>query len=125
MPVTKLFVASTHTPVLFFSTHGKVYRLKVWRLPRCAPGARPPDGEPASARRGETISTVLPLPEDEAEWKNLHIMFATAKGIVRPQQHGRLHARADRRQDRDALRRDGGDRGRHRPLIGVTAHGRG
>jgi DNA gyrase subunit A len=82
--VTKLFVASTHTPVLFFSTHGKVYRLKVWRLPEGAPQAR---GRPMvnllPLAAGETISTVLPLPEDEAEWKNLHIMFATAKGIVR------------------------------------------
>jgi DNA gyrase subunit A len=82
--VTKLFVTSTHTPVLFFSTHGKVYRLKVWRLPEGAPQAR---GRPMvnllPLAAGETISTVLPLPEDENEWKNLHIMFATAKGIVR------------------------------------------
>jgi DNA gyrase subunit A len=82
--VTNLFVTSTHTPVLFFSTAGKVYRLKVWRLPEGAPQAR---GRPMvnllPLAEGETISTVLPLPEDEEEWKNLHIMFATAKGIVR------------------------------------------
>ena len=82
--VTKLFVTSTHTPVLFFSTRGKVYRLKVWRLPEGAPQAR---GRPMvnllPLAEGETISTVLPLPENEEEWKNLHIMFATAKGIVR------------------------------------------
>ena len=82
--VTKLFVTSTHTPVLFFSTAGKVYRMKVWRLPEGAPQAR---GRPMvnllPLAAGETISTVLPLPEDEAEWKNLHVMFATAKGIVR------------------------------------------
>ena len=57
-----LFVTSTHTPVLFFSTHGKVYRLKVWRLPEGAPQAR---GRPMvnllPLAEGETISTVLPL----------------------------------------------------------------
>ncbi|HMI19500.1 MAG TPA: DNA gyrase subunit A [Sphingomonas sp.] len=82
--VAKLFVTSTHTPVLFFSTHGKVYRLKVWRLPEGAPQAR---GRPMinllPLAEGETISTVLPLPEDEAEWGKLHVMFATAKGSVR------------------------------------------
>jgi DNA gyrase subunit A len=82
--VTNLFVTSTHTPVLFFSTAGKVYRLKVWRLPEGAPQAR---GRPMvnllPLAEGETISTVLPLPEDEEEWKNLHIMFATAHGTVR------------------------------------------
>ena len=74
----------THTPVLFFSTHGKVYRKKVWRLPEGAPQAR---GRPMinllPLAPGETISTVLPLPEDEAEWGKLHILFATAKGSVR------------------------------------------
>ena len=82
--VTALFVTSTHTPVLFFSTAGKVYRKKVWRLPEGAPQAR---GRPMinllPLAAGETISTVLPLPEDEAEWGKLHILFATAKGIVR------------------------------------------
>ncbi len=82
--VTRLFVTSTHTPVLFFSTHGKVYRMKVWRLPEGAPQAR---GRPMinllPLATGETISTVLPLPEDEAEWGGLHIMFATAHGNVR------------------------------------------
>jgi DNA gyrase subunit A len=82
--IAKLFVTSTHTPVLFFSTHGKVYRLKVWRLPEGAPQAR---GRPMinllPLANGETISTVLPLPEDETEWGKLHVMFATAKGSVR------------------------------------------
>jgi DNA gyrase subunit A len=82
--VTNLFVTSTHTPVLFFSTHGKVYRLKVWRLPEGAPQAR---GRPMvnllPLAAGETISTVLPLPEDEGEWKDLHVVFATALGGVR------------------------------------------
>jgi DNA gyrase subunit A len=82
--VTELFVTSTHTPVLFFSTAGKVYRLKVWRLPEGGPTTR---GRPMvnllPLADGETISTVLPLPEDEAEWADLHVMFATANGTVR------------------------------------------
>jgi len=82
--VTRLFVTSTHTPVLFFSTHGKVYRLKVWRLPEGGPTTR---GRPMinllPLATGETISTVLPLPEDEAEWAKLHVVFATAQGGVR------------------------------------------
>ena len=82
--VTELFVASTHVPVLFFSTAGKVYRKKVWRLPEGAPNAR---GRAMAnllpLADGETISTVLPLPEDEAEWARLHVMFATQRGLVR------------------------------------------
>ena len=82
--VTELFVTSTHTPVLFFSTLGKVYRMKVWRLPEGGPNTR---GRPMvnllPLAKDETISTVLPLPEDENEWGKLHVMFATAKGSVR------------------------------------------
>ena len=82
--VTELFVTSTHNPVLFFSNIGRVYRMKVWRLPEGGPTAK---GRPMvnllPLAEGETISTVLPLPEDEAEWGGLHIMFATAKGTVR------------------------------------------
>jgi DNA gyrase subunit A len=82
--VTNLFVTSTHNPVLFFSSAGKVYRMKVWRLPEGGPNAK---GRPMvnllPLAEGETISTVLPLPEDEAEWGGLHIMFATARGTVR------------------------------------------
>ena len=82
--VTELFVTSTHTPVLFFSTLGKVYRMKVWKLPEGGPTTR---GRPMvnllPLGPNETISTVLPLPEDEGEWGALHVMFATAKGSVR------------------------------------------
>ena len=82
--VTELFVTSTHTPVLFFSTAGKAYRLKVWRLPAGGPATR---GRPMvnllPLAEGETISTVLPLPEDEGAWGDLHVMFATAQGVVR------------------------------------------
>ena len=82
--VSSLFIANTHTPVLFFSSRGIVYKLKVWRLPLGAPQARGkafvnllPLGE------GETISAVMPMPEDEASWSTLHVMFATARGGVR------------------------------------------
>ncbi|MGK6319828.1 DNA gyrase subunit A [Sphingomonas sp. DT-204] len=82
--VTELFVTSTHTPVLFFSTLGRVYRMKVWRLPEGGANTR---GRPMinllPLASGETISTVLPLPEDENEWGKLHVMFATARGSVR------------------------------------------
>jgi DNA gyrase subunit A len=82
--VTNLFITSTHNPVLFFSTTGRVYRLKVWKLPEGGPNTR---GRPMvnllPLAEGETISTVLPLPEDETEWGGLHIMFATAHGTVR------------------------------------------
>jgi DNA gyrase subunit A len=82
--VTNLFVTSTHNPVLFFSNLGRVYRMKVWRLPEGGPNTK---GRPMvnllPLAEGETISTVLPLPEDEAEWGGLHIMFATANGTVR------------------------------------------
>jgi DNA gyrase subunit A len=82
--VTELFVTSTHTPVLFFSNHGKVYRKKVWRLPEGAPQAR---GRPMinllPLATGEAITTVLPLPEDEESWGALHVVFATAHGNIR------------------------------------------
>ena len=82
--VTELFVTSTHNPVLFFTNIGRVYRMKVWRLPEGGPTAK---GRPMvnilPLAAGETVTTVLPLPQDEEEWKNLHIMFATARGTVR------------------------------------------
>ena len=82
--VTELFVTSTHNPVLFFSNLGRVYRMKVWRLPEGGPNTK---GRPMinllPLAEGEVISTVLPLPEDENTWGGLHIMFATAHGTVR------------------------------------------
>jgi DNA gyrase subunit A len=83
--VTTMFVTSTHNPVLFFSTAGKVYRLKVWKLPEGGPATR---GRPIvnllpALDKDETIQTVLPLPEDEAEWGKLSVVFATARGNVR------------------------------------------
>jgi DNA gyrase subunit A len=82
--VTNLFVTSTHSPVLFFSNLGRVYRMKVWRLPEGGPATR---GRPMvnllPLAADETITTVLPLPEDEESWGDLHVMFATCKGNVR------------------------------------------
>src|SRR5262245_25205317 len=82
--VTRLFVASTHTPVLFFSSRGQVYKEKVWRLPLAAPQAR---GKALinilPLEQGENITTIMPLPEDESSWGALDVMFATTRGTVR------------------------------------------
>lgn len=82
--VTRLFVANTHSPILFFSSKGQVYKTKVWRLPLAAPQARgkalinllPLD-------QGERIGSILLLPEDEENWDKLDVMFATTGGTVR------------------------------------------
>jgi len=82
--VTRLFVASTHTPVLYFSSLGRVYKEKVWRLPEAAPQAR---GKALinilPLEQGERITTIMPLPEDEKTWGELDVMFATTRGTVR------------------------------------------
>src|SRR5437868_15436365 len=78
--VTRLFVANTHTPVLFFSSRGQVYKEKVWRLPLAAPQAR---GKALinilPLEQGERITTIMPLPEDESSWGDLDVMFATTR----------------------------------------------
>jgi len=82
--VSRLFVASTHTPVLFFSSRGQVYKEKVWRLP-----VAPPNGRGKALinilplEQGERITTIMPLPEDESSWANLDVMFVTTGGTVR------------------------------------------
>jgi DNA gyrase subunit A len=82
--VTRLFVASTHTPILFFSSRGIVYKEKVWRLPIGTPQSR---GKflrnMLPLEEGERITTIMPLPEDEATWAELDVMFATTRGTVR------------------------------------------
>ena len=83
--LSEVFVASTHAPVLFFTSSGRVYKLKVYRLPLSTPQAR---GRPMvnllpNLSPGEAISTVMPLPEDEESWADLTVMFATAGGYVR------------------------------------------
>ncbi|MEZ5995934.1 MAG: DNA gyrase subunit A [Hyphomonadaceae bacterium] len=82
--VTRVFVASTHAPILFFSSSGMVYKMKTWRLPA---------GDPRTKGRalvnlfplgqGETITSVMALPEDERDWDKLDVMFATRSGNVR------------------------------------------
>ena len=82
--VTQIFVASTHTPVLFFSSRGMVYRMKVWRLPAATPqsvGKALVNLLPLT--EGEVITSILPLPEDTSTWGTLELMFATKSGNVR------------------------------------------
>ena len=83
--VEQVSVVNTHTPLLFFSSRGKVYKLKTYRLPLGTPQAR---GRPMvhllPLTEGETIATILPLPEDESTWSDLVAVFATAEGLVRP-----------------------------------------
>jgi len=82
--VSRLFVASTHTPILFFSSAGQVYKEKVWRLP-----IAPPNGRGKALinmlplEKDERITTIMPLPEDETTWDALDVMFATMSGGVR------------------------------------------
>ena len=82
--VNQVFIANTRTPVLFFSSKGKVYQMKVFKLPEFAPNAR---GKPMIGifplDKDENITTVLPLPKDTNIWEELNIVFATSKGSVR------------------------------------------
>jgi DNA gyrase subunit A len=82
--VNRLFVANTHTPILYFSSRGRAYKEKVWRLPLAAPQAR---GKALinilPLEQGELITTIMPLPEDETTWGELDVMFATTSGSVR------------------------------------------
>ena len=103
--VSSLFVANTHTPMLFFSSRGIVYKLKVWRLPLGAPQARGkafvnllPLGE------GETITTVMPMPEDEASWATLQRDVRHRARRRAPQRAQRLRQRQPERQDRHEVR---------------------
>ena len=121
--VTTLFVTSTHNPVLFFSNLGRVYRMKVWRLPEGGPNTK-----------GRPMVNLLPLAEGEDDLDRASV--ARGRGRVgQPahhvrdrarhgpaQQHGRVHQYPHRRQDRDALRheRRGGDRKRRRPADGTS-----
>ncbi|MGE5952296.1 MAG: DNA gyrase subunit A, partial [Qipengyuania vulgaris] len=82
--VVEMFVTSTHNPVLFFTNTGRVYRMKVWKLPEGGPQTK---GRPMvnllPLGDDERVTNVLSLPEDEAEWENLNIVFATEQGMVR------------------------------------------
>ena len=104
--VTRVFSASTHAPMLFFSSGGKVYKLKVWRLPLGAPTSR---GKAfinlLPIEPGETITSILPLPEDEASWEPHGRDVRDPLGRRAPQQALRLRAGEPRRQDRHEARR--------------------
>jgi DNA gyrase subunit A len=106
--VTRVFSASTHTPMLFFSSGGKVYKLKVWRLPIGTPTSR---GKAwvniLPIEPGESITSILPLPEDEATWDQYDVMFATRSGGVR---RNKLSDFVDvRRNGKIAMKLDEGD----------------
>ena len=98
----KLFICDTHTPVLFFSSRGMAYRLKVYRLPEATPQAR---GKALinllPLEKNETITTIMPMPEDEAEWQTLDIMFRDRERQGPAQQAERFRERHGERQDRD------------------------
>ena len=106
---TELLVVNTHTPVLFFSNKGQVYKLKVYKLPLGAANTR---GKalvnifPLS--EGETITTFMPLPEDESLWDSMHIFFSTAKGNVRRNDLSDFHD--IRTNGKIAIRMDEGDK---------------
>ena len=82
--VNKVCVCNTHTPVLFFSSRGMAYKLKVYKLPVASPQAR---GRPMvnllPLQEGETITTTMAMPEDEDTWNEFFVMFATSAGTVR------------------------------------------
>jgi DNA gyrase subunit A len=82
--VTQLFVVNTHTPLLVFSDRGIVFKIKVWKLPVGSPTSL---GRPLinmlPLQEGEGIATIMPLPEDESSWGDLHVMFVTSRGSVR------------------------------------------
>ncbi|MGB1183253.1 MAG: DNA gyrase subunit A [Candidatus Puniceispirillaceae bacterium] len=82
--VTRLFVANTHTPILFFTSKGMVYQLKCYKLPEASPqsiGKAMVNMLPIAPE--ETIQTVMPMPQDQESWETLNILFATAKGNIR------------------------------------------
>ncbi|MGZ3375125.1 MAG: DNA gyrase subunit A [Phenylobacterium sp.] len=111
--VTRVFSASTHTPMLFFSSGGKVYKLKVWRLPIGTPTSR---GKAwvniLPIEPGESITSILPLPEDETTWDQFDVMFSTRSGGVR---RNKLSDFVDvRRNGKIAMKLDEGDQ-----IIGV------
>ena len=112
--VTRLFVASTHTPIVFFSSLGMAYKMKVWKLPLSTPqaiGKALVNLLPLS--EGERVTSILPLPEDEASWDKLDIMFATQSGGVR---RNRLSDFVEVRQNgKIAMKLDAGDH-----IIGVA-----
>ncbi|MAJ23005.1 MAG: DNA gyrase subunit A [Candidatus Pelagibacter sp. TMED64] len=82
--VVQIFTANSHTPVLFFSTQGLVYKLKAWKIPQ---GTSNSKGKTLfnllPLKSHHSISSIMPLPEHENEWKKMHVIFVTSKGKVR------------------------------------------
>ena len=107
--VSRLFVASTHTPVLFFSSRGQVYKEKVWRLP-----VAPPNGRGKALinilplEQGERITTIMPLPEDESSWANPRRDVCDHRRQCPPQQAVGLRRRQAFRHHRHEARRERG-----------------
>ncbi len=112
--VTRSFNAHTHQWVLFFSSGGKAFREKVWRLPEASPTAKGRALVNMLPELGaDGITTVLPLPQDESLWESLHLVFATASGNVRRNKLSDF--RNVRASGLIAMKLDEGDR-----LIGVA-----
>ena len=111
--VTDIFISSTHTPVLFFSSRGMCYRMKVWRLPAGTPQSQ---GKALvnllPLEEGEVITTILPLPEDATTWASLELMFATRSGNVR--RNSLTDFESINRNGKIAMKLDEGDR-----IVGV------
>ena len=82
--VVQIFTANSHTPILFFSTQGLVYKLKAWKIPQ---GTATSKGKTLfnllPLKSHQSISSIMPLPENENEWKKLYVVFATEKGKIR------------------------------------------
>ena len=82
--VVQIFTANSHTPILFFSTQGLVYKLKAWKIPQGTPNSK---GKTLfnllPLKSHQSISSIMPLPENESEWKKLYVIFATQKGKIR------------------------------------------
>jgi len=82
--VVQIFTANSHTPILFFSTQGLVYKLKAWKIPQ---GTASSKGKTLfnllPLKSHQSISSIMPLPENESEWKKLYVIFATSKGKIR------------------------------------------
>ena len=110
--VTRSFHAHTHQWVLFFSSGGKAFREKVWRLPEAGPTAKGRALVNLLPELGsDTITTVLPLPQDETLWDSLHLLFATASGNVRRNRLSDFrNVRAVRPDRHEARRRRPADR---------------
>ena len=117
--VTRVFSASTHAPLLFFTSGGKVYKMKVWRLPLGVANSR---GKAfvnlLPIEPGETITSILALPEDEATWSGLDVMFATRSGSVR---RNKLSDFVDvRRNGKIAMKLDPSELGGRDGIVGVA-----